>query len=118
MRSEFGKRLLLARKTITKLTQQQAAKAVGMSQSNYAELEKNGQGSAFTPALAALFGVNVDWLAYGKGEMLPSAAQEEHTERMRAAAISILGMLRHIPERDLGDAVLDVAEALQRRQRR
>ena len=70
MRSEFGQRLLDARK-FAKLTQVQLADAVGMAQANLSELERSGQGSTYTPAIAVRCGVDVNWLAYGKGEMKP-----------------------------------------------
>lgn len=69
MRSEFGQRLLQARKH-AQMTQVQAAKAVGMSQGTYAELEREGKGSSYTVSLAKQFGVNPEWLATGIGEML------------------------------------------------
>lgn len=75
MRSEFGQRLLQARKH-AQMTQVQAAKAVGMSQGTYAELEKTGNGSSFTVSLAKAYGVNPEWLATGSGEMLPSNVEQ------------------------------------------
>ncbi len=68
MRSEFGNRLYQARKQAG-LTQSQLAKAVGMSQGTYAELEKTGQGSSYTPAIAGVCNVSVEWLAYGQGSI-------------------------------------------------
>lgn len=73
MRSEFGERLLHARKHAKK-TQVQTANAVGMSQGSYAELEKIGQGSTFTVAIAKFFGVNPEWLESGKGGMLANVS--------------------------------------------
>lgn len=72
MRSEFGQRLFAARK-LSKRTQVQVCKAVGLKQGSYAELESVGQGSSYTPKIAAYLGVNTEWLAYGEGEMLSSA---------------------------------------------
>lgn len=70
-RTEFGQRLWLARKH-AKLTQTQLARLADIkSQSTIAELEKTGLGSTFAPALARVTGVSVDWLATGKGHMLP-----------------------------------------------
>lgn len=66
MRSEFGQRLFEARKRAG-LTQADAAKGI-MGQSTLAELEKVGQGSAHTTALAKRYGVDPDWLATGLGE--------------------------------------------------
>lgn len=72
MRSEFGQRLFEARKH-AKLTQTQLALAVGMSQGTYGELERIGQGSSYTPAIAEKCGVDVNWLAYGNGQMVKNA---------------------------------------------
>lgn len=69
MRSEFGQRLFAARKRAN-LTQTALAAAVGATQSNYGELENKGQMSRLTPAIASVCGVSVQWLAYGRGEML------------------------------------------------
>ena len=68
MRSEFGTRLLTARK-FANLTQDQLCAKTGMAQSNLGRLEKTGQGSSFTPAIAEACKVNIQWLAYGKGDM-------------------------------------------------
>lgn len=67
-RSPYGLRLFQAR-TTAKLSQPELAKAAGMAQSTLAGLEKDGQGSSFTPQLAAACGVRVDWLATGDGPM-------------------------------------------------
>ncbi len=68
MRSEFGQRLLKAR-LARGYKQMQLSAAVGMSQGTYGQLERSGQGSSFTPAIARELRVNVDWLADGLGEM-------------------------------------------------
>lgn len=65
-RTDFGERLMEARKA-AKLTQSQLAKKVGMSQSALAEAEKTGQGSQYLAQLAQAMGVNPVWLATGKG---------------------------------------------------
>lgn len=114
MRTEFGQRLLEARKA-AKLTQVQLAKAAGMSQANYAELEKSGQGSAFTPKIAYLCGVSVEWLAYGTGEMNAANPLEALPARLKAALFTIGSLLQLIPEEQLGAAMIDVAEVLQKR---
>lgn len=57
---------------MAKLTQAQLSKQVGMAQGTLAELERVGTGSSFTPAIADICGVNVNWLAYGRGEMTPT----------------------------------------------
>jgi SOS-response transcriptional repressor LexA len=71
MRSEFGERLHQARKRAG-LTQSQLSKKAGMAQATLAELERVGTGSSYTPAIADLCGVSVNWLAYGRGDMLPA----------------------------------------------
>lgn len=68
-RSAFGVRLAKARK-YAKLTQINAAKLVKMAQGTLAELELEGQGSSYTAQLAETYGVNPNWLATGKGDML------------------------------------------------
>jgi transcriptional regulator with XRE-family HTH domain len=71
-RTEYGQRLLTAR-TKAALTQVQLAKAAGISQGTLAELEKIGQGSAFTPMLARACQVSAEWLASGEGPMVGGA---------------------------------------------
>ena len=80
MQSDFGKRLLKARKMVG-LSQGKVAKAVGMTQPSYSHLESDGQSSAYTPAIARICRVSVDWLAYGSGEMmlgLPASTDALH----------------------------------------
>lgn len=73
MKTEFGTRVRKAR-IHAGLTQVALAKLAGMSQGTLGELEREGQGSSFTVALALHCGVDANWLANGVGEMLPSAA--------------------------------------------
>jgi SOS-response transcriptional repressor LexA len=87
-RSDFGQRLWQARKH-AKLTQTQLAKLANIkSQSTVAELERSGLGSAFTPALARVTGVSVDWLANGVGHMLPVENTSPISPRKRVPLIS------------------------------
>lgn len=72
-RTEYGRRLVGARKH-AKLTQVQLAKAVGMSQGALGEAETSGQGSSFTPQIAAVCGISAKWLATGEGPMTAPAA--------------------------------------------
>ena len=72
-RSEFGARLLTARKNAG-LSQTVLAKAVGISQSSLAEAERGASGSAYTAQLAAVLNVDAHWLATGEAKV-PSAAQ-------------------------------------------
>jgi transcriptional regulator with XRE-family HTH domain len=68
-RTEFGQRLVDARKH-AKLTQEQVASAAGMSQGTLGELEKDGHGSTYTVKIAMICGVRPEWLAEGEGEMV------------------------------------------------
>lgn len=61
-RTPFGQRLSDARKA-AKLTQVKLAELAGMAQGTLAELEWIGQGSSYTPMLAAACGVSAEWLA-------------------------------------------------------
>jgi transcriptional regulator with XRE-family HTH domain len=77
----FGQRLRSARKAAG-LTQKQAAAAVGMSQSNLAELEKKAGSSGYTVQLAALYNVSAEWLATGSNllrEEPPNWANAQHS---------------------------------------
>ena len=98
VRSEYGTRLVMARKHAG-LTQHAVAKAVGMSQSAYAGAETTGQGSTYTSQLAAVCGVNAEWLATGDGDMLGSdalSAQQTPAEpdRIRGALRILADSLR------------------------
>lgn len=74
-RTPFGERLLAARKH-SKLSQEELAKRVGLSQSALAEAERTGQGSTKTLQIAAATGVDPQWLATGLGHMV-SRVQED-----------------------------------------
>ena len=69
-RSEFGLRLREARKD-ARMTQGQAAESLGISQGTLSQAEKEGEGSVYVAALAALYGVNPLWLATGEGPKKP-----------------------------------------------
>ena len=98
MRSDFGKRLLDSRRHAG-LTQVQLAKAAGMSHGNYAELEKVGVGSSFTPQIAEACGVSAHWLATGDGQML-SKQYEPATEP---------GRIETKPQAGVSPAALELA---------
>lgn len=68
-RTEFGSRLLKARKHAA-LTQTALANAVKMPQSTYGEAEMSGLGSTYTAQIAKKCGVDSVWLATGDGEMI------------------------------------------------
>ena len=74
MPTEYGSRLRKARKH-AKLTQQGLGKITGIAQSTISTAEREGNGSADTPVYAKACGVDVNWLATGKGEMLPTIDQ-------------------------------------------
>lgn len=74
-RTPFGERLHAARK-YSKLSQEDLAKSVGLTQSTLAESEKIGQGSTKTLQIAAVTGVDATWLATGHGHMVSHVAQE------------------------------------------
>lgn len=67
-RTEFGKRVLRARKWAG-MTQQDLADAIGCRQSNIAEAEHRADASMLTVAIARATGTCPDWLATGQGEM-------------------------------------------------
>lgn len=63
---------------------------VGISASNLAELEQTGAGSAFTVALALLYGVNPVWLALGKGPMTGGQPAPEWLETLTPRELEIV----------------------------
>ena len=68
----YGERLKLARE-LSGLTQEALADLVGMKQPSIAHLEnKNATGSEFTPRLARVLRISVDWLADEIGDMIPT----------------------------------------------
>lgn len=105
-RSEYGARLLSARKAAG-LTQVALAKAVGMSQSSYAEAETTGNGSAYTAQIAAACGVSAEWLATGKGARI--AGQGEHPRGKQA---DIWRRVANEAARQLGDRPVNVSAFL------
>lgn len=77
-RTPFGRRLFIAR-TEAGLSQEEAAKAVGMkSQSTLSEAEISGKRSGFTSQLATLYKVNPTWLATGRGSKEYGTPQPLH----------------------------------------
>lgn len=65
-RTDFGKRLVQARKN-AKLTQDQLCEKTGIAQSTLSEAENSAVGSKFTAQLAEALGVNPLWLSTGHG---------------------------------------------------
>lgn len=72
---------------------------------------------------AGYLGVNAHWLGTGEGSMSdPSLTQNQDKlasfpERLRTLAATVAGMFNVIPEDQWGEALLDVAEVLQKRHR-
>lgn len=65
-RTEFGKRLVQARKTVG-WSQKELAARVGIAQSSLSSSETIHESSTHTVQLARALGVNPEWLATGKG---------------------------------------------------
>lgn len=65
----FSDRLRKAR-AHARLSQRTLAERVGISQPGYQKLERGAAGSKFVAQIAYACGVNPEWLATGKGEML------------------------------------------------
>lgn len=82
-RTPFGRRLVKAREAAG-LTQEEAAKAIGMAQSTLGEAETSGKRSGYASQLAELYRVNAVWLTTGKGQMRDeSPATSPHEEELR-----------------------------------
>ena len=88
-RSEYGARLYKARK-YAGLTQTALAKAVGMSQSAFAEAEIKGLGSTYTSQLASQCRVSAHWLATGEGSMTGPSEQTRPEADQLADALEVL----------------------------
>lgn len=74
-RTEFGTRLLQARKELG-VSQEALAKSVGITQATLGKAEYHAGGSRYTAQLAKVLGVKPQWLATGEGprnaDALPS----------------------------------------------
>lgn len=57
------------------MSQMRLAELAGLSQSNIAELESIGQGTAAVTRLAMVLGVDAHWLATGEGDRLPECCR-------------------------------------------
>ena len=71
-RTEFGSRLVQARKS-AKLTQEQLCAQIGIAQSTLSEAETIAIGSKHTALLADALSVSPLWLATGQGQRLTAA---------------------------------------------
>lgn len=96
-RTEFGQRLFDAR-SHAGMKQVQAAEAAGIGQSAYAEAERSGRGSRYTAQLAAAFGVSVEWLATGKGQMVPTGKPTETQTNLQSALMLVARALHKSDE--------------------
>ncbi|RQR68965.1 XRE family transcriptional regulator [Burkholderia sp. Bp9012] len=101
--STYGKRLRSARKN-AQLTQKQLADRVNLTQATISELENDEyDGSAKTPAMANVLGVNALWLAEGKGDpSAPSLSHDSYDAAIGAASVAA---------RRLVDAILKADKA-------
>lgn len=116
-RTEFGTRLRDARKRAG-LTQADLAKRAGMPLSTLAESETKGQGSTYTPQLAAACGVSPEWLATGEGPMQAKwtwpfvlltpdqlrSLSAEHLATVEKVALGLLGVTKVPPSSDAPQA--------------
>lgn len=102
-RSEFGQRLYEAREATlrcehparTKITQAQAAAAIGVSQGTWSQYETDplSGGSSLVVHIARLFKVDPWWLASGEGQPYPPAQQ------FSQAASDVAAAFERMPER-------------------
>lgn len=75
----FADRMQTARKRIG-LTQSEVAEHLGLTQPTVSTLEIDGERSAYLPAFARLYGVDVYWLYSGEGEMLTGTGRRFSVE--------------------------------------
>ena len=73
-RTPFGQRMFEAREDAG-LTQEDAAKIVGMSQSALSEMETSGKRSSYTAALAEVYGYNEKYLSRNIGPKKPDGTK-------------------------------------------
>lgn len=99
------------------LTQKDLVQKTGLSQSTVASAINRGNGSSHTALFAKICNVNAHWLATGEGTEQQSEVAEDVPERLRAVLMTVAGLFRTIPEDQWGDALMDVAQVLQRGRR-
>ena len=120
MSTEYGKRMRLAM-AHAQINQKELVKRTGLPQSTVSSALNRANGSSDTPAYASACGVSALWLASGEGNMLEIAAdtsqQDEMPLKLRAALATVAGLLRTIPEDQWGNALMDIAEVLQKGRR-
>lgn len=76
-RTPFGRRMRAAREW-ARMTQEQARKAVGCSQSTLAELESSAQGSSLVVRFAETYQVDASWLANGPEDAVVLSSAPAH----------------------------------------
>lgn len=99
------------------LTQKDLVKKTGLSQSTISSAINRGNGSSHTAVFAKACNVSAHWLATGEGGMLQAEDDSEMPARLKAALATVAGLLRTIPEDQWGNAVMDIAEVLQKGRR-
>jgi len=98
-RTAFGLRVLRARKSAN-MTQAALAAAVGCTQANISEAEREAGASMLTVKIARATGVDPDWLSSGKGDMFknvegaPAITERPCTED--ASPPSVIHMLAEL----------------------
>lgn len=86
------------------LTQEQLAKAVGMSQPSLNYLEDVAHRSKFTASIARVCRVNPDWLADGIGEMVPNFFRVDDPRIAEA-----LRIMESLPDYAVDEAIKSLA---------
>lgn len=99
------------------LTQKDLVQKTGLSQSTVASAINRGSGSSHTALFAKVCNVNAHWLATGEGAEEQAESADDMPERLRAVLITVAGLFRTIPEDQWGNALMDIAQLLQKGRR-
>jgi transcriptional regulator with XRE-family HTH domain len=116
MATDYGKRLVSAMFRAG-LTQKDLVQKTGLSQSTISSAINRGNGSSHTALFAKVCNVNAHWLSTGEGSEEQAPSNDDVPERLRAVLMTVAGLFRTIPEDQWGDALMDVAQVLQRGRR-
>jgi len=116
MATEYGKRLLQAME-YAGLNQKEFVAKAELPQSTVSTAITRGNSSSHTALFAKICGVNAHWLSTGEGEMIQPETAPEMSDKLKAALASVSGLLRSIPEDQWGNALMDIAEVLQKGRR-